>query len=62
MLTNKECHWFLSPSGHMFYVAKIIGRWQFVGQNTFIIKDASKFKELRTYVENVFGFDYLGYM
>lgn len=59
---NKQCHWFSSPTGHMFYAVKVLNKWRFVGKKTYIIKETKKIQELREYVETVFGFDYLGYM
>jgi hypothetical protein len=58
---NKKKHWFVSPTGHMFYVFKFLGRWKFVGKDTFVIKEKSKIGSMKKYVESVFGFTYIGY-
>lgn len=59
---NKPSHWFVSPTGHLFYVSKIMSNWRFIGRDTFIIKENPNFKGLKKYVINTFGFEYLGYM
>jgi hypothetical protein len=59
---TKKSHWFISPTGHMFYAVKILNSWRFIGKSTYIIKETEKFSTLRSYVESVFGFDYVGYM
>lgn len=62
MGANKKSHWFMSPTGHMFYAIKVLNNWRFVGRDTYIIKEKPKLKALKIYVETVFGFDYMGYM
>ncbi len=59
---NKPAHWFMSPTGHMFYAIKVMNSWRFVGKDTYIIKDSTKLASLKTYVESVFGFSYIGFM
>lgn len=62
MGANKKSHWFMSPTGHMFYAVKVLNQWRFVGRNTYIIKEKQKLHLLKNYVETVFGFSYIGYM
>ncbi len=59
---TKPTHWFMSPTGHMFYAVKVTGRWRFIGKSTYIIKEDEKLAGLKKYVQTVFGFDYMGYM
>lgn len=59
---NKKCHWFSSSTGHMFYAVKVLNNWRFIGRDTYIIKEKKKLHEIKTYVKNVFGFHYVGYM
>ena len=62
MGSNKKKHWFVSPTGHMFYAFKFLKQWRFVGKDTFVIKEKAKIGAMKKYVSSVFGFDYLGYM
>ncbi len=59
---NKKFHWFISPTGHMFYAAKVFQQWRFIGKDTYVIKEKSKIGAMKKYVETDFGFEYLGYM
>lgn len=46
----------------MFYAVKVLNNWRFVGKKTYIIKEMEYLKDLKVYVESVFGFEYMGVM
>lgn len=59
---NKKFHWFISPTGHMFYAAKVLQQWRFIGKDTAVIKEKPTIGAMKKYVSTVFGFEYLGYL
>jgi hypothetical protein len=62
MVTNKKKHWFVSPTGHMFYAFKFLKQWRFVGKDTWVIKEKPDIASMKKYVAKTFGFEYVGYM
>lgn len=58
---NKKFHWFISSTGHLFYAAKVLNQWRFIGQDTYVIKEKAKIEAMKKYVTSVFGFEYIGY-
>ncbi len=57
---KNKAHWFISPTGHIFYTFKVMNTWRFVGRDTYVIKEINKLSYMKEYVNKVFGFEYLG--
>lgn len=57
-----KSHWFISPTGHLFYTVKVLNSWRFIGRDTYIIKEKAKIGAMKNYIQTVFGFEYVGYL